>query len=66
MIQKQINNISMVREEIAVATGAPQWKCVESRIDSKRLYYSRFILSPLMKGQADMIGIAMRRGDYDC
>ncbi|KAG4186759.1 hypothetical protein ERO13_A08G063300v2, partial [Gossypium hirsutum] len=29
--------------------------------DSKRLYYGRFILSPLMKGQADTIGIAMRR-----
>ncbi|KAK7239879.1 hypothetical protein RIF29_43247 [Crotalaria pallida] len=28
---------------------------------SKRLYYGRFILSPLMKGQADTIGIAMRR-----
>ncbi|CAI8584903.1 unnamed protein product [Vicia faba] len=38
-----------------------QWKCVESRVDSKRLYYGRFIMSPLMKGQADTIGIAMRR-----
>ncbi|KAK8309671.1 hypothetical protein V6Z11_D02G138000 [Gossypium hirsutum] len=38
-----------------------KWKCVESRTDSKRLYYGRFILSPLMKGQADTIGIAMRR-----
>ncbi|KAL2235847.1 UNVERIFIED_CONTAM: DNA-directed RNA polymerase subunit alpha [Sesamum indicum] len=37
------------------------WKCVESRTDSKRLYYGRFILSPLMKGQADTIGIAMRK-----
>nr|YP_009628290.1 RNA polymerase alpha subunit [Greenwayodendron suaveolens]QBO27004.1 RNA polymerase alpha subunit [Greenwayodendron suaveolens] len=34
---------------------------MESRTDSKRLHYSRFILSPLMKGQADTIGIAMRR-----
>uniref|UniRef100_UPI0030FF0461 RNA polymerase alpha subunit n=1 Tax=Zippelia begoniifolia TaxID=126646 RepID=UPI0030FF0461 len=51
----------MVREEIAVSTRALRWKCVELRIDSKRLYYGRFILSPLMKGQADMIGIAMRR-----
>uniref|UniRef100_UPI0030FE4045 RNA polymerase alpha subunit n=1 Tax=Peperomia griseoargentea TaxID=69412 RepID=UPI0030FE4045 len=51
----------MIREEIAVSAVPPRWKCVESRIDSKRLYYSRFILSPLMKGQADMIGIAMRR-----
>nr|YP_010613929.1 RNA polymerase alpha subunit [Thalictrum fargesii]WAS08675.1 RNA polymerase alpha subunit [Thalictrum fargesii] len=51
----------MLREEIAVSTRTLQWKCVESRADSKRLYYGRFILSPLMKGQADTIGIAMRR-----
>lgn len=51
----------MLREEVAVSTRALQWKCVESRADSKRLYYGRFILSPLMKGQADTIGIAMRR-----
>jgi len=51
----------MVREEIAESTRTLQWKCVESRVDSKRLYYGRFVLSPLMKGQADTIGIAMRR-----
>nr|YP_010160947.1 RNA polymerase alpha subunit [Acanthochlamys bracteata]QRH18453.1 RNA polymerase alpha subunit [Acanthochlamys bracteata]QZR91742.1 RNA polymerase alpha subunit [Acanthochlamys bracteata]UQU69451.1 RNA polymerase alpha subunit [Acanthochlamys bracteata] len=51
----------MVREEIAGSTRTLQWKCVESRVDSKRLYYGRFVLSPLMKGQADTIGIAMRR-----
>nr|YP_010997096.1 RNA polymerase alpha subunit [Clethra petelotii]UZS76818.1 RNA polymerase alpha subunit [Clethra petelotii] len=51
----------MVREQVTVSTRTLQWKCVESRADSKRLYYGRFILSPLMKGQADTIGIAMRR-----
>nr|YP_009531344.1 RNA polymerase alpha subunit [Urophysa rockii]YP_009531458.1 RNA polymerase alpha subunit [Urophysa henryi]AXP85038.2 RNA polymerase alpha subunit [Urophysa rockii]AXP85208.2 RNA polymerase alpha subunit [Urophysa henryi] len=51
----------MLREEVTVSTRALQWKCVESKADSKRLYYGRFILSPLMKGQADTIGIAMRR-----
>nr|YP_010242866.1 RNA polymerase alpha subunit [Impatiens stenosepala]QTJ25999.1 RNA polymerase alpha subunit [Impatiens stenosepala] len=51
----------MVREKVAVSTEILQWKCVESRVDSKRLYYGRFILSPLMKGQADTIGISMRR-----
>nr|YP_010544576.1 RNA polymerase alpha subunit [Linaria vulgaris]UYG22547.1 RNA polymerase alpha subunit [Linaria vulgaris] len=51
----------MVREKVTVSTRTLQWKCVESRKDSKRLYYGRFILSPLMKGQADTIGIAMRR-----
>lgn len=51
----------MVREKVIVSNRTLQWKCVESRADSKRLYYGRFILSPLMKGQADTIGIAMRR-----
>ncbi len=51
----------MVREKVKIYTRTLQWKCVESRIDSKRLYYGRFILSPLRKGQADTIGIAMRR-----
>nr|QVX29367.1 RNA polymerase alpha subunit [Diplotropis ferruginea] len=51
----------MVREKARVSTRTLQWKCVESRVDGKRLYYGRFILSPLMKGQADTIGIAMRR-----
>nr|ATG24898.1 RNA polymerase alpha subunit [Lobelia heterophylla subsp. heterophylla] len=51
----------MVREEVRVDSRTLQWKCVESRADNKRLYYGRFILSPLMKGQADTIGIAMRR-----
>nr|QYK18479.1 RNA polymerase alpha subunit [Dryadella lilliputiana] len=51
----------MAREEVAGSTRTLQWKCVESRVDSKRLYYGRFVLSPLMKGQADTIGIAMRR-----
>nr|YP_009355367.1 RNA polymerase alpha subunit [Primula persimilis]ARB49284.1 RNA polymerase alpha subunit [Primula persimilis] len=51
----------MVREKVTVSAGTLQWKCVELRTDSKRLYYGRFLLSPLMKGQADTIGIAMRR-----
>nr|UDD74214.1 RNA polymerase alpha subunit [Discaria nitida] len=51
----------MVHEKVTVSTQTLQWKCVESRIDNKRLYYGRFILAPLMKGQADTIGIAMRR-----
>nr|WVH38457.1 RNA polymerase alpha subunit [Barnadesia caryophylla] len=51
----------MVREKVTVSTRTLQWKCVESRADNKRLFYGRFLLSPLMKGQADTIGIAMRR-----
>nr|YP_009131180.1 RNA polymerase alpha subunit [Erodium absinthoides]AIA26392.1 RNA polymerase alpha subunit [Erodium absinthoides] len=51
----------MIREKGRVSTQTPRWKCVEFRADGKRLYYGRFLLSPLKKGQADIIGIAMRR-----
>nr|YP_010128144.1 RNA polymerase alpha subunit [Viscum articulatum]QPP20689.1 RNA polymerase alpha subunit [Viscum articulatum] len=51
----------MVREKVTIATQTFKWKCVESRVDNKRFHYGRFILSPLMIGQADTIGIAMRR-----
>jgi DNA-directed RNA polymerase subunit alpha len=53
--------MTMVQEKVRVSIQTLEWKCVELRADSKRLYYGRFILSPLMKGQADTIGIAMRR-----
>ncbi|KAL6511416.1 hypothetical protein OROMI_034817 [Orobanche minor] len=49
------------RRKVTASTRTLQWKCVESRTDSKRLYYERFLLSPLLKGQANTIGIAMRR-----
>nr|YP_010475858.1 RNA polymerase alpha subunit [Corydalis pseudoadoxa]UVH70145.1 RNA polymerase alpha subunit [Corydalis pseudoadoxa] len=51
----------MLRKEVAIATRPLQWKCVESRADSKRLNYARFILFPLMRGQGDTIAIALRR-----
>nr|UQU34919.1 RNA polymerase alpha subunit [Ardisia gigantifolia] len=51
----------MVREKVTISTRTLEWKCVESRTDSKSLSYGRFLLSPLMKGQANTIGIAMRR-----
>nr|YP_009925714.1 RNA polymerase alpha subunit [Incarvillea compacta]QNH82806.1 RNA polymerase alpha subunit [Incarvillea compacta] len=51
----------MAREKVRVSTHTLQWKCVESRTDSKRLSYGRFMLAPLRKGQADTIGITMRR-----
>nr|WEB51371.1 RNA polymerase alpha subunit [Tetraena hamiensis var. qatarensis] len=51
----------MVKDKIAVSTKTLQWKCVESRIDSKRLYYGRFVVLPLVQGQANTIGILMRR-----
>nr|AKZ31440.1 RNA polymerase alpha subunit [Goodenia reinwardtii] len=51
----------MVREKVRVSARRLQWKCVESRTYNKRHIYGRFILSPLMKGQADTIGSAIRR-----
>nr|YP_009556100.1 RNA polymerase alpha subunit [Scaevola taccada]QBC69964.1 RNA polymerase alpha subunit [Scaevola taccada] len=51
----------MVREKVTVSPRGLHWRCVESRADNKRRLYGRFILSPLMKGQADTIGIALRR-----
>ncbi|KAI5655131.1 hypothetical protein M9H77_32318 [Catharanthus roseus] len=53
------NAIRTVMDQVSTRT--LQWKCVESRTDNKRFYYGRFILSPLMKGQPDTIGIVMRR-----
>nr|YP_009581313.1 RNA polymerase alpha subunit [Enemion raddeanum]QBK49378.1 RNA polymerase alpha subunit [Enemion raddeanum] len=51
----------MLREEVGGFTWPLQWECVDSEVISKRLYYGRFVLSPLRKGQGDTIGIAMRR-----
>ncbi|KAF8657248.1 hypothetical protein HU200_009851 [Digitaria exilis] len=55
----------MVREEVTGSTQTLEWKCVESRVDSKRLYYGRFILSPLRKGQADTVeGTCITRAKF--
>nr|YP_008082135.1 RNA polymerase alpha subunit [Cunninghamia lanceolata]AGL10981.1 RNA polymerase alpha subunit [Cunninghamia lanceolata]BCK52170.1 RNA polymerase alpha chain [Cunninghamia lanceolata var. konishii] len=48
----------MNQNEISVT---PEFKCVESRTDSKRFNYGRFTLSPLRKDQANTIGSAIRR-----
>jgi len=40
---------------------ALQWRCVESNIESDRLHYARFAVSPFRSGQANTIGTAMRR-----
>nr|AEQ37145.1 RNA polymerase alpha subunit [Ginkgo biloba] len=51
----------MIRDEISVSIQTLRWKCIESRVNGMRLHYGRFALSPLQKGQANTIGIAMRR-----
>uniref|UniRef100_A0AAT9UT44 DNA-directed RNA polymerase subunit alpha n=1 Tax=Pallavicinia longispina TaxID=280536 RepID=A0AAT9UT44_9MARC len=51
----------MTQDEIEVSTRTLQWRCIESRIESKRLLYGRFAISPFRKDQANTVGIAMRR-----
>nr|YP_005352982.1 RNA polymerase alpha subunit [Mankyua chejuensis]ADZ48014.1 RNA polymerase alpha subunit [Mankyua chejuensis]AJJ48645.1 RNA polymerase alpha subunit [Mankyua chejuensis] len=51
----------MIQDEIPVPAKILQWRCVESKIESKRLYYGRFAASPFSKGQANTVGVAMRR-----
>nr|YP_010881291.1 RNA polymerase alpha subunit [Fossombronia foveolata]WIA67244.1 RNA polymerase alpha subunit [Fossombronia foveolata] len=50
-----------VQDETGVSTQTLQWKCIESRIESKRLLYGRFAISPFRKDQANTVGVAMRR-----
>nr|QXT44771.1 RNA polymerase alpha subunit [Nitellopsis obtusa] len=38
-----------------------QWKCLESKIESQRVYYGRFAIAPLKTGQANTLGITLRR-----
>ncbi len=51
----------MLTCEKSICTQAIQLKCVESRVENKRLHYGRFVVSPFKKGQASTVGIAMRR-----
>lgn len=46
---------------IPLPAGSAYWRCLESKVENERLYYSRFILSPLKIGQANTIGMVMRR-----
>nr|AJE61754.1 RNA polymerase alpha subunit [Polypodium glycyrrhiza]UIS24350.1 RNA polymerase alpha subunit [Polypodium vulgare] len=51
----------MLTCEKSTYTQAIQLKCVESRVENKRLHYGRFVVSPFKRGQASTVGIAMRR-----
>ena len=51
----------MIQNEIEIPIRNLQWRCIESRTESKRLLYGRFAISPFGKGQANTVGIAMRR-----
>nr|YP_009471277.1 RNA polymerase alpha subunit [Anemopaegma oligoneuron]YP_009471320.1 RNA polymerase alpha subunit [Anemopaegma oligoneuron]AVF97999.1 RNA polymerase alpha subunit [Anemopaegma oligoneuron]AVF98042.1 RNA polymerase alpha subunit [Anemopaegma oligoneuron] len=51
----------MMDDKLFVSDGDTRWKCLELREDSARLHYGRFVLAPLLEGQADLIGIATRK-----
>nr|YP_009470787.1 RNA polymerase alpha subunit [Anemopaegma album]YP_009470830.1 RNA polymerase alpha subunit [Anemopaegma album]AVF97313.1 RNA polymerase alpha subunit [Anemopaegma album]AVF97356.1 RNA polymerase alpha subunit [Anemopaegma album] len=51
----------MTHDEFFLPDGDIRWKCLELREDSARLHYGRFLLAPLLEGQADLIGIATRK-----
>nr|QNH93666.1 RNA polymerase alpha subunit [Christensenia aesculifolia] len=51
----------MIQDELPVSAQTIQWRCIESKIESKRLHYGRFAISPFRKGQANTVGIAIRR-----
>nr|YP_009667928.1 RNA polymerase alpha subunit [Radula japonica]QCW58703.1 RNA polymerase alpha subunit [Radula japonica] len=51
----------MTESKEKLSTQILQWKCVESKMESKRLLYGRFSISSFQKGQANTVGIAMRR-----
>nr|YP_009425755.1 RNA polymerase alpha subunit [Cystopteris chinensis]ASU94414.1 RNA polymerase alpha subunit [Cystopteris chinensis] len=55
----------MLTCETSISTQAIQWKCVESKTESKRLHYGRFVVSPFKRGQASTVGIAMRRASLE-
>nr|YP_009426458.1 RNA polymerase alpha subunit [Diplazium dushanense]ASU95117.1 RNA polymerase alpha subunit [Diplazium dushanense] len=55
----------MLTYETPISTQAIQWKCVESKTESRRLHYGRFVVSPFKRGQVSTVGIAMRRASLE-
>nr|YP_010518108.1 RNA polymerase alpha subunit [Dryopteris fulgens]UXN84493.1 RNA polymerase alpha subunit [Dryopteris fulgens]UXN84669.1 RNA polymerase alpha subunit [Dryopteris fulgens] len=55
----------MLTCETPTSTQAIQWKCVESKTESKRLHYGRFVVSPFKRGQVSTVGIAMRKASLE-
>nr|YP_009427683.1 RNA polymerase alpha subunit [Woodsia polystichoides]ASU96342.1 RNA polymerase alpha subunit [Woodsia polystichoides] len=55
----------MLTCETSISTQAIQWKCVESKTESRRLHYGRFVVSPFKRGQVSTVGIAMRRASLE-
>nr|QUG10470.1 RNA polymerase alpha subunit [Hymenophyllum polyanthos] len=51
----------MIQDEIPISTQVIQWRCIESKVESKRLHYGRFAVSPFKRGQVNTVGIAICR-----
>ncbi len=48
-------------EEIPIPARVLEWRCVESKVDSERFHYGRFTIFPFRSGQANTLGIVVRR-----
>lgn len=53
-----VSSVEAARDSMQSAL---QWRCVETNIESDRLHYARFAVSPFRSGQANTVGTAMRR-----
>nr|YP_010334422.1 RNA polymerase alpha subunit [Bignonia magnifica]YP_010334466.1 RNA polymerase alpha subunit [Bignonia magnifica]UNH90360.1 RNA polymerase alpha subunit [Bignonia magnifica]UNH90361.1 RNA polymerase alpha subunit [Bignonia magnifica] len=51
----------MASGNVVVSNWKVQWKCIELRIHNGHLQYGRFCMAPLLEGQADLIGMALRK-----
>ncbi|KAH7291171.1 hypothetical protein KP509_29G003900 [Ceratopteris richardii] len=51
----------MFKNERLISQQQIQWKCLESKTENKRLQYGRFAISPFQRGQASIVGTAIRR-----
>lgn len=52
---------SSVEDARGSTQSALQWRCVEANIENDRLHYGRFAVSPFRVGQANTVGVSMRR-----
>nr|YP_010703852.1 RNA polymerase alpha subunit [Bolbitis deltigera]WCO87038.1 RNA polymerase alpha subunit [Bolbitis deltigera] len=55
----------MLTCETSISTQTIKWKCVESKTESRRLHYGRFVVSPFKRGQVSTVGIAMRKASSE-
>nr|YP_009424070.1 RNA polymerase a-subunit [Schizaea elegans]APT65996.1 RNA polymerase a-subunit [Schizaea elegans] len=51
----------MTKDGFLISTQKIQCRCVESKIETNRLHHGRLAISPFRKGQANAVGVAMRK-----